>query len=155
LRGQLNEGLADKLREVLRENPDTKVTMYLTPHSILQAIADAGAVDLVRSIKTFREFLSKLSDKQRQRVEIYCHPGAVSLSCLVRDRIDKHRAVLVLTPRWATDITIERRFFCVIERREHRDLFDAIVGGIPHPEYRRLSLDEMVAELSAQGIQVE
>src|SRR6266576_6462815 len=58
-------------------------------------------------------------------------------------RIGKpERALVVFTPRWGTDRIAERGMYCVVEKWEHREMFEAIFQGIKFTDGEGLSLED-------------
>jgi hypothetical protein len=149
----LEAGLDTRLQDALRTNKHLKVKITCATYDAIRAVNERGAKDLIESIRKF-ELLNRslTTDEQRNRLRIYFHPAAVSLSCMIRDPDDKWRALVVFTPRWGTDTVAERRVFCASEKREHRDLFEAIYQGTRYQMSELQPLADAVKDLQARSL---
>ena len=152
LRALLDAGLTERLSFLLQSNPKATITLICATYDCMRAVNPIGAEDLTRSVRDLSGWAAKLSLERRARVHIFFHPGAVSLSCLIRDPRNRKRAVAVFTPRWAIDRNAGLRLFCAIEKREHRSLFETIYQGIQYPESERIPLDQMIADLHGREL---
>jgi hypothetical protein len=72
-----------------------------------------------------------LNEIQNHRVIILAHPGASSLSAIIRDRGSNERGVIVFTAKWATDAQPDHRLYGVIDRKTHGELFRVLDGYVP------------------------
>lgn len=117
-----------KIIELLKQG--TKVRFVLTTYEIMTAINPVSAVHFEKSVEMLRNlYHNDLNDKEREHLSVSFNPAAASLSVVIRDP-KKKRAVLLFTPKWATDKAPDNRMYCVIERCEHKELFDYIYGSI-------------------------
>jgi hypothetical protein len=111
----------------------TKVTLVLTTWEAIQAIqVPQGKTDFRRSVRELQEFFFKLSSAQQPLLNVRFHKAAASLSVQVRDP-DKEsaRALMVFSPKLATDTDPENRPYFALDRREHKELFDKLYRDIP------------------------
>jgi hypothetical protein len=133
----LKNHLLKSVRALL-DNDFAHVTFVITVPEFYDAIAGKDTVkkqeylaEMATTAKTLDDFWNSLSTTQRDRVIIYAHPGASSLSAIIRDRDSKERGVIVFTAKWATDAQPDHRLYGVIDRKTHNELFEVLDGYVP------------------------
>lgn len=110
----------------------TRVTLILSTPEIMRAISPAAELHLMQSVKDLKQFYFSLkSSWQKRRLKVYFNAAPTALSVQVRDPENPARALLVFTPKWSTDAEPENRLYFVLDRRQHKVLFDKLYGAIP------------------------
>lgn len=130
------------------------IKLVLATPEIMKAIGPKPLRHLVQSVNDLKKFYFSLSSpRQKRRLKVYFNEGAISLSVQVRDPDNPARALLVFTPKWATDIEPENRLYCVLDGRHHKILFDKLYGPIPGMmQSDSRNLRQMCAELEIQWV---
>lgn len=133
-RGQPVAFLYDLLKQQLLTRPSARITLVFAPPQMLEAWSHKAFVHL-------RDFsLPRLCDlyddpefsaQHRARLRIVAHPGALYFQAVVRDPLDRERALLVATPRWPGDASGAGRFYFAVRRKEHPAMFDTLSAHIP------------------------
>jgi len=133
----LKNGLLRPVRALLDNGVD-RVTFVVTIPEFYDTLAEQDDVrkknylkELATSVKTLDDFKSSLNAIQNPRVIILAHPGASSLSAIIRDRGSNERGVIVFTAKWATDAQPDHRLYGVIDRKTHGELFRVLDGYVP------------------------
>ncbi len=106
------------------------IVMILTTLEAISAISDVARDHYIQTIRDLTQFVGGLSREQRERFRICFHPRATSLSATVRR--DKHRERIIFAPRFATDTDADNRVFCVVDRRDNREIYDRLIGHLSY-----------------------
>lgn len=126
----------------------TTIKVVLTTPEVMKALGNDAFRHFESSVNVFKKFYLSLDARKRKRLSIYFNASAASLSVQVRDPNDPARALLVFTPKWAIDLEPENRLYFVLNRREHKPLFDKVYGAIPGMTQAHSSnLEQMCGQL--------
>ena len=128
LRTLISKGFLSHARNILKQG--SKLTIILTTYEVMCAISEKAGEHFIESVKELRYFVKTLPLEYSKGLKIHFHPGATSLSAMIR--IDSHQNTIVFTPKWATDIDPDSRIFCVIDENQRPDLFSRLVGHISY-----------------------
>lgn len=145
LRTLLNdENFLPFLRSKLETQPELNIKIVGTSYEILESLAERHANELARSIGQLKDWIEELDEQQRARVTVLFHPGASSLSSMIRDPDDDANGAAIFTAKWLTDVEPSNRIFCVIERWNTPEIFNKLFGGVEGMNIgTSKSLDEM------------
>ncbi|MHC4479001.1 MAG: hypothetical protein ACYTEL_25525 [Planctomycetota bacterium] len=125
-------------------NSQREITLILTTFEAIKGINRGEAPHYRQTIQDLCNFVAGLKQSQRDRLSIHFHPGVSSLSTLIRDPHKTKRACLVFTPKFANDVEPQNRIYCAVSKREQRELFNKIYGGIDGmTQADSLGLDDM------------
>lgn len=125
-----------------------RVTIILTTYETMKAINPAAVSHFIQTVKELRDFVSQLNAPERDHLKICFHPGAASLSVIVRDPHVKKRACVVFTPKCSNDEQPGNRIFCFISKHDNEDLFNRISGSTDGMRQAdSISLDTVIHEL--------
>lgn len=120
-------GFKEKVEELIR-NPNGPYIWFIgSTWDGMKAISSECAQHFLDTLGDFRDLYESSGD-QVDRLRVRFHPSAISLSCIIRDPDDNKRGIAVMTPKWARDADPANRHYCVIERWEHRDIFNRVSG---------------------------
>lgn len=127
----------------------TRVTLVLSTPEIMRAISAKAELHLKHSVVDLKRFyFSLISPRHKSRLRVFFNAGPTALSVQVRDPENMARALLVFTPKWSTDAEPDNRLYFVLDRRQHKVLFDKLYGAIPGmTQADSLDLREMCLQL--------
>ena len=163
LRTFIRHGIHDTLYMLLRDRPSFFSTIILTVPEFFSALSAnreqerAYQMEFADTIWKLNQLEGKLTASQQRRLSIRFHPGASSLSALIRDPSDKRRGLLVFSPKWATDIEPDNRVYCIVERSIQEHIFTKFIGHISQmaaPPFS-IGLTEMIARVKEIGQRLE
>lgn len=147
LRTLLRHDLLDALRPIMEKTGHSKVTIILSVPEFFVGIARSEMEDrsyleqFATTIQQLNRFKFSLKDFQKPRFQVYFHPGASSLSAIIRDPSNLQRGLIAFTAKWTTDEQPDNRVFCIIDRINSDQLFQGLIGHIPIMTDRAHSLD--------------
>jgi len=144
LRTLISAGFLEHIGPVLERG--TKVAIVLTTFEAMSAISEAARDHYIETIRDLTRFVGDLPEVSRKRLRICFHPGATSLSAMVRR--DEHRERMVFTPKFATDTDPDNRVFCVVDRRDNREIYDRLTAHLTYiMQPSALTLETMAKRL--------
>jgi hypothetical protein len=132
-----NSDLVNVLVSLIKDSK-TNIICILTTRKAMAALDTSGKGTAVEhydhTIKTLKNiYWNKLTtNEERNRLSVYFHLGAASLSAIIRDPQDDIRARLVFLPKWTINVNPIKRVYCVVDRWENKNLFDAIYLDVNH-----------------------
>jgi hypothetical protein len=112
----------------------------------VEKVTARGSADLRSSVVDLVGMVNQLKPADRNRLRVWFHPEAISLSLAMRDGRDKDNGLIVFSPRWVDDTEPINRPFCVVEKNRHKAIFDKLMGGVSRmslPHESRLSLADV------------
>jgi len=120
-------GFKEKIKELI-DAPNGPIIWFIgSSWDGMKAISPECAHHFLDTLGDFRELYEYLGD-QNDKLLVRFHPSAISLSCIIKDPDNDKRGLLVMGPKWARDADPANRHFCVVERWEHRDIFNRVAG---------------------------
>jgi TIR domain len=114
----------------LLESTKVTVTFILATYETLRPVSAEGAVHLRSSVIGLREMRDALAPAGRERMQVYFHLGASTLSAVF---VDPRSAdgLLFFNPRWAIGFVPHDRLTCVIDKRYNSvGLYKALHNGV-------------------------
>lgn len=123
----------ERIVTLMESSQPPRIKIIMTVPEIMLAIHGDqvgyhGFIETVRDLRNI--YYDKLVKSKREMLSVHFHPGASSLSAIIRDPDDTKRGILVFTPKWATDRESQNRMFCVLEKWRHQILFKKLYGHV-------------------------
>lgn len=142
-----DEEFKSRIVTLIESRNSTKVTLICATKAALEPVSARGVKHLQQSVVDLMELRNRLNESNRGRLAIHFHPDAVSLSGMIVDPKNDKRAVLIFTPRFASDAEPDNRVYCVVEKQFNRAVFNKISGSIiVLTQNDSLSLEQMRIE---------
>lgn len=152
----LRNDILTALRPILEKKGNSQILIVLSVPEFFTGISTNQHEDLqyleqfANTIQQLNRFKFSLKEAQKPRFRVFFHPGASSLSALIRDPADKHRGVLIFTAKWTTDTEPDSRVVCIVDRETNDYLFQRLIGHIPIMADKAHSpdLEEMIKKVA-------
>lgn len=137
LYGLIHRGrFLERVAEFFIERPDFRALFILAPPEYFNVLTRSRAdrrqyqQQFRSSIQGLKRLRSSLRSDAQDRLRVFAHPGACSLSAIFCDPSEPSRGVVAFTPKWATDASPDSRIVCVVRRSENDTLFHGLFGHI-------------------------
>ncbi len=126
----------DRVAVRLRNDPEFEATIILTVPDFFRVIGcstldpEVALGHFRESVECLRACRDSLSTHQQKRFKVRFHPGASSLSAIIRYTRERNNARALFVAKWATDVEMSTRLHCYINESIHRTLFRRLTSHI-------------------------
>lgn len=124
----------DKIATLLKKNKMLTVHFIVTTPAVMKTLDEYMPGVHGHYSETIADLSvlhwHSLSEDARKRMHVHAHPGATSLSAIIRDPGIKSRGLMTLSVKWTTDLEPHNRVFLVLEEWRSRALFSRFYGHV-------------------------